>query len=126
MRLDILNQHAADMNLIVLWRDLGPVRRGHYIHDLGLIEMNTRLTRCQAVATYAHEIGHAIFGDRGHHPATEKRADQTGASLIITPDEYAEAEMHVGHHPAALAAELGVTPRLILAWRDWATRKKAA
>lgn len=119
MKLDLLYRHAADLGVEVEWHDLGPTRRGDYCDDLKVIRMNHRLTGWQATATLAHEIGHAIYGDRGHHPATERRADRMGASLVITPAEYRAAERLVGHHPGALAHELGVTPRLVLAWRDW-------
>lgn len=44
------------------------------------------------------------------------------AALLITTEEYAEAEQLVGDHPGALAQELGVTRRLVLAWRRWYDR----
>lgn len=107
------------MGLEVEWCDLGPRRRGHYLDDSREIQLNTRLTRAQATATLAHEVGHATFGDRCSTPANERRAWEYGAALIITLDEYAVAEELVGSHTGALADELGVTPILIEAWRRW-------
>lgn len=118
-RLDLLYQHAADLDLDVEWADLGPHRRGEYRDDEALIVLHQGLTRRQAIATLAHEIGHAVFGDRCSTPAVERRAWRYGASLIITPREYERAEALVGPHAGALALELEVTPKLIEAWRAW-------
>lgn len=119
----MLFAHAADLGLEVEWVDLGDMRRGQYHDDLALVILNRRLTRAQATSTLAHEVGHAVFGDRCSTPASERRADEYGASLIITREDYARAERLVGCHLGALAVELGVTPRLVGAWRRWqATR----
>lgn len=123
MRLDLLFAHCGDLGLTVEWADLGDIRRGHYLDDTGTIVLNHRLTRAQMTATLAHEIGHAVFGDRSTVPRLERRASEYGASLIITPRQYAAAEALVGSHPGALADELGVTPHLIEAWRRWAKRR---
>jgi hypothetical protein len=103
----------------VEWADLGDIRRGEYRDDHGLIVLNHRLTRAQATACLAHEVAHAVFGDRCSTPPVERRADEYGASLIISVRDYRKAERAVGHHSGALADELGVTPKLIEAWRRW-------
>lgn len=126
MRLDHLLEHAADLGLEVRWADLGDIRRGHYLRDLHLIVLNNRLTRAQATATLAHEIGHAVFGDRCSTPRAERRASEVGASLVIEVGEYERAERLVGPHLGALADELGVTPHLVEAWRRWYERHLAA
>ena len=119
MKIDLLHQYAGDMGLEVMVDDLGPHRRGAYLDDHRLILISPRLTVAQTVATLAHEIGHAAFRDRRTSERLEQRADQMGASLAIEAEEYALAESRVGCHPGALASELGVTPRLVLAWRTW-------
>lgn len=119
MKIDLLHRHAADMGVEIVLDDLGPCRRGAYLDDLRTIVISPRLTTAQTVATLAHEIGHAIFRDRQSTERLERRADQMGASLVIEPEEYSRAEEQVGCHPGALASELGVTPRLVLAWRHW-------
>ena len=124
VRLDLLFAHAADLGIDVDWADLGDHRRGFYFHDHRLIVLNRRLTRPQATAALAHEIGHATFGDRCSTPAAERRASEYGASLVITVKDYQSAERLVGHHPGALADELGVTPPLIEAWRRWYLRRR--
>lgn len=112
-------QHCADLGIEVEWADLGDRRRGEYHRDGDRIVVSLRLTRRQATATLAHELGHQRFGDRCSTPAGERRAWEYGAALLVTPAQYAAAEWAVGHHLAALAIELGVTPRLVEAWRRW-------
>lgn len=116
--------HAADLGVDVEWAHLGGVRRGEYRDQSRRIILEASLTRAQATATLAHEIGHAVFGDRCSTPRAEKRAWEYGAALIIAPEEYWHAERLVGPHPNALAAELEVTPRLVHAWRDWFSRAR--
>lgn len=118
-RLDHLYQHCADLGLSVEWGDLGQHRRGDYWRDGDRIRLSLRLTARQTVAVLAHEIGHHTFGDACSSPAAERRAWEYGAAMLITPAEYAAAEALVGHHKAALAIELEVTPKLIEAWRRW-------
>lgn len=102
---------------------MGDLRRGVYLDDFNLIILNNALTTNQATAALAHEIGHAVFGDRCTDPARERRADEYGASLIITVRDYKRAERLVGCHLGALADELEVTPRLVEAWRRWYQRQ---
>lgn len=118
-RLDLLFQHCADLDVMVEWADLGGRHHGFYRHRDDTIVLDLRLTRAQATACLAHELGHQRFGDTCSTPANERRAWQYGAALVITPREYERAEASVGHHLGALASELGVTPRLIEAWREW-------
>lgn len=118
-RLDRALQHCSDLGLDVDWQDLGDHRRGEYRRLRNRITINVRLTMAQAAATCGHELGHERFGDTCTTAANERRAWQYGAALLITPAEYRAAERLVGHHPAALALELGVTPKLIGAWREW-------
>ena len=118
-RLDEVLRHCADVGLQVEWADLGERIRGGYRWRDGVIVLSLRLTGAQAVATLVHEIGHARFGDRCSSPAGERRAWEYGAAFLIHPAEYRAAESIVGHHAAALAIELGVTPKLIEAWRRW-------
>ena len=118
-RLDVLLQHCVDLGVEVEWCNLGERQRGEYRDDRRLIVLHPVLTRRQCTATLAHEVGHAEFGDRCSTPAVERRAWEFGASLVISSRDYERAEALVGPHPAALAIELEVTPKLIEAWRRW-------
>lgn len=117
--LDVLFQHCADLNIEVDWADLGDKRHGEYHWQDDRIVLSPRLTAAQATACLAHELGHQKFGDRCSDPAAERRAWEYGAAFLIRPEEYRAAERLVGHHVSALAIELGVTPKLIEAWRRW-------
>jgi hypothetical protein len=118
-----LLQHCADLGIDVEWADLGSHRRGEYRAYSDRIVLSWLLTRRQANATLAHELGHRKFGDTCSQPARERRAWEYGAAMLITPGEYRAAEDLVGHHLSALAIELEVTPRLIEAWRRWWVRR---
>lgn len=118
-RLDLVFQHCADLGIDVEWADLGEYRHGEYHWQGDRIILSLRLTQAQAASTLAHELGHRRFGDTCSTPANERRAWEYGAALLITAEEYAAAEDLVGHHVSALAIELGVTVRLIQAWRRW-------
>lgn len=104
---------------MVEWKNLGPGRRGAYRLASDRIELGLHLTRRQAIATLAHELGHRRFGHGCSTPANERRAWEYGAALVISPIEYQAAEVQVGSSPQALAIELDVTPKLIEAWRRW-------
>lgn len=120
MKMDVLYRHAADLDLEVEWSTkLPPRRHGVYLDDQKRIVLNYRMTAAQALAALAHEIAHATFGDRCSTGPIERRADEFGATFIIDANEYAEAEAVVGPHPGAIARELGVTHRSVLAWRRW-------
>lgn len=121
MKFDLLLQHCADFGVEVEYDDLGNKRHGEYWHDLSLVVLNRRNTGAQMVAALAHEVGHMAWAENGK-TARCARADEAGASLIIAPWEYEAAESAVGSHAGALADELGVTRRMVLAWRRWYAR----
>lgn len=92
---------------ITIRSDLGPINR-----------------RC----TLAHELGHHVQGDaptpdRHTYSRQERRAWEWAATFLIDAETYRQAELTVGCHPGALAAELGVTVHLIKVWRTM-TRKR--
>lgn len=115
--------HCADLGIPIEWEDMGPRRRGKCQVGQGRIVLNPRMTLVQAGDTLGHEIGHWVFGDTMSTPRNERRAWEFAASIMVTRFEYEMAERVVGHHPNALAAELGVTPKLVEAWRRWWLRR---
>jgi hypothetical protein len=121
VKFDLLLRHAADLGVDVDYANLSPTRHGEYRHHESLIVLNRRCTAAQMLSALAHEIGHAVACDHGTK-ANHAKADEYGAALIITPAEYAAAEAEVGEHAGALAEYLGVTRRLVLAWRRWYAR----
>jgi hypothetical protein len=111
--------HCAALGIDVEWVDLGEKRRGEYRRHKNLISLNWRMTLAQSAAACGHELGHERYGDTCTTTANDRRAWEYGAGLLITPEEYAEAEDFVGDHLGALAIELGVTVPMIRAWRRW-------
>lgn len=77
----------------------------------------------ETVCAVAHELGHAHYGDGisvdvVRDVRQERRADRWAARLLISEADYRMAEVLVGSHAGALAAELGVTVEFINIWRD--------
>lgn len=73
--------------------------------------------------TAAHELGHAELCHFANpppwlHPRQEREADEYAARLLITPQEYRDAENAYGPHPGAIANELNTTVELVNIWRD--------
>ena len=97
------------MGVRVVWTDLGGAAHGYYRDSERLIVLDLCLAESAEVSVLSHEIGHAHYGDVGHDPAQEARADRWAARRLIDPAEYAQAEEMVGPHPGALAMELGVS-----------------
>lgn len=121
MKFDLLLRHAADLGVDVDYADLGPTRFGEYRDWESRIILNVNNRADQMLSTLGHEITHAVWRENGK-TARCARADEGSAALIISPAEYAEAEREVGEHAGALADYLGVTRRIILAWRRWYAR----
>lgn len=83
------------------------------------IIISKHLDPATARCTLAHELGHAILGHDCSTPIAEREADRWAAKTLLTPAEVHQAAQEVGGHPAAIAAELGVTPHLLATW--WKT-----
>lgn len=77
---------AHELGCSIYWADLGTHRRGEYDWRIHAIGLNTRLCGFQVVKTLGHELGHAMFGDRGYGVARqEQRADRVGSLLSAVP-----------------------------------------
>jgi Zn-dependent peptidase ImmA (M78 family) len=125
--LDDMLEIAARRGVRVAWRPLGR-RHGEY-HSSGLILLDPRRSLTVQRVTLAHELGHAHHGhvrteDPVQHARQERLADEHAAGLLIDDYAYALAEQTVGHHPGALARELGVTTGIITAWQSRARRTR--
>lgn len=102
--------------------------KGLYVAESRLITLREGMGWRKLRSTFAHELGHAINDDQPIDDPIlrlrqERRADEIAAQLLIAPCSYLNAEKTVGHHPGALAIELGVTTHIIQAWRDLHERK---
>lgn len=113
--------HAEDLGLTVIEKRLHGTRRGEYWHDQQLVILRTGLSQRAARSTLAHEVAHALAGDKPTmfgplHRRAEIRASRTAATWLVDADEYVAAEqLHAGHLPA-IAYELNVTPKVLEDW----------
>ncbi len=113
--------HADAIQVRVEMAKLTAGRKGEYRWDEHLIILRPGMSTCQERCTLAHEIQHALAGDKGNvfgpiHRKQELLADRRAAHMLITPLEYARAEHIHGPHAGALAHELNVTVHMIQAW----------
>lgn len=89
-----------------------------------VISLREGLGPINRVCSLAHELGHAALGHYAGddipewlYSRQEKEAEEWAAKLLISTADYARAEQLYGSHPGILARELGVTVRLVEAWR---------
>lgn len=74
----------------------------------------------------AHEFAHAERGDTGHQsPYVEALCDERAAALLLTEEEYREAESTCDSE-AAIAAYLGTSIRVVRAFQRHLTKKLQA
>ncbi len=123
-----LEQLAAQLGATIVTHDGG--EKGRY-YGHGIISLRRGLGPKNYRCTLAHELAHHSLG---HDPAAtgwvhdrqERQANEWAARLLISPTEYQLAEQLYGPHPAHLAAELGVTVKVLKTWTSIYERKLAA
>lgn len=64
----------------------------------------------------AHELGHAHYGHICSSPGAERQADEWAAQQLLDANDVAAVGLECEGSPAAMAAELGVTPHLLALW----------
>ena len=101
---------------LIYTNDLPPQRLGCYLDDERTILIRATLHGSLEMETLAHEYVHAVYRDRTKHPAVEWRAWREAARLLVDDDAYAAAE-RISHDAGYIARELGVTIRIIEAYR---------
>lgn len=73
----------------------------------------------RALCILAHEYAHALLGHSGPQSRwCEDEADRVAARLLISPENYARAGRLHGSSVTGIADELGVTVRLVCAYRE--------
>lgn len=123
-----LEQLAAQLGATIVTHDGG--EKGRY-YGHGIISLRRGLGPKNYRCTLAHELAHHSLG---HDPAAtgwvhdrqERQANEWAARRLISPTEYQLAEQLYGPHPAHLAAELGVTVKVLKTWTSIYERKLAA
>lgn len=115
-----LDHLAEALNCRVIETDnLDPGLNALYLHHHRAIVIRRDLDPYTRRSCLAHELAHCFHGDEEHDdPRLERRANQWASRLLISEDEYAAAEQIHGPHPQAIAWELGVTPDVVITWRE--------
>lgn len=119
MDLGELIARVEDAGISLRWTRFTRINAG-WDADRRTIWLDDRLeaTPRRAVCVLAHEFGHALLGHVGPQgPAGEARADMVAAGLLINVEAYADLE-RAGYDHATIAAELGVTERLLDVFRQ--------
>ncbi|MDF7641755.1 ImmA/IrrE family metallo-endopeptidase [Bifidobacterium sp. ESL0784] len=105
----------------VLVLPMGKGFKGAYDFERDTIYLSDKLTDVQHRCVLAHELSHAIHGDKGcrnSHDVVELRADVEAAKMLIDQADYMQAEQCCDN-PTWIARELGVTVDLVRAYRYW-------
>lgn len=99
------------MGINVLHR---PIKSAHglWLPEHNTIIIRTGLRRIHERVVLAHELGHAIHGHNCDDPKQELQANIFAAKYLIDPDTIPKLEAWRDDE-GALAAELGVTQRLL-------------
>ncbi|MHC9566425.1 ImmA/IrrE family metallo-endopeptidase [Corynebacterium diphtheriae] len=64
----------------------------------------------------AHELGHAHHGHNCSTPGAERQADEWAAQQLLDVGDVEAVGLECEGSAAAMAAELGVTPHLLVLW----------
>lgn len=64
----------------------------------------------------AHELGHAHYGHNCSTPGAERQADEWAAQQLLDVGDVEVVGWECEGSAAAMAAELGVTPHLLVLW----------
>ncbi|APE12361.1 hypothetical protein BO226_17665 [Rhodococcus sp. 2G] len=126
--LERLHQAVAAAGLIVVEGDIPSSEPARYYPSHRCIVLRAGMRRDETVSVLAHELGHHHYGHRCapddlSQVRQERQADEYAAELLISAAEYKAAESLYGPHDGAIAHHLGVTTRIVQAWRDaWSRR----
>lgn len=103
--------HAENLGIEVIER---PIRtaNGLWIPDHNVIVLKSGMRAIHKRTTLAHELGHACLGHRDDRPKHEVLADRFAAERLIDHEHLLELGRWA-ECPAQVAAELGVTHRIL-------------
>lgn len=127
-----LDQWAAELGVVIVETSrLHPSLNACYHHGARRVFVSGRIDGVTRRCAIAHELGHAVYGheraeDERYSKRQEDQADLWALGQLITVESYRLAELTVGHHPGAIAAELRVTPDYVQLWRLLYERKSIA
>src|SRR5699024_5348759 len=94
---------------------------GAYIQSHQLIVLEKRLAPIQRRSTLMHELGHAYYEHTESTARTEREASEWAARQMIPACEFNRLT-RLYDSPIAVAFELGVLPRDVVNYAEWAKR----
>ena len=106
-------QHAESIGVTVVSRPLEHANE-LWFPDRRMIILKSGMRPAHQRNALAHGVAHAVLGHRDDRPKHERQADRYAAWHLIDPRELAALGAWA-RDPGQLAAELGVTRRLLLA-----------
>lgn len=105
MNVQLVYSKRLDVSLNAAWH---PATR--------VILIRHNLDPATRVCAIAHELGHAHYGHNCSNEQAEREADEWAALHLLDFRTVKAAAYACEHNPGAIAAELGVTPRLLAVW----------
>lgn len=115
MRQKLLKE-ARRQGVTIIYGVLPPPYWSLYRPARELIIVNRGLVLPQENVAIGHELGHHHKGHDCTNPQNEAQAWRWAAGFMVDPQEYARAEA-INPHPASIALELDLTPKLIIEWQ---------
>ena len=107
MNIHLIRSKRLDVSLNAAWH---PTSR--------TILIRNNLDPTTRVCAIAHELGHAHYGHDCSDPRFERAADMWAAKQLLNNRVTPALLQEYRDMPGALAAELGVTPKLLQLWLD--------
>ena len=104
-------EHAERAGIEVLYRNIRTANSCWY-PEHNLIVMRQGMRHVQTRSALAHEMGHVTYGHTDDRPKHEVQADRWAADMLIDKEQVSTLLEWVPDS-ARLAAELGVTTRLV-------------
>lgn len=115
-RLDALIEHAGVS--VITTKNLSPDLNACYLSETNTIYVRKGLDPVTRVCAIAHELGHAFYGHDCSNPRFERVADAWAARKLLNGRVSFDLMREYRDAPGALAAELGVSPRLLMVWLE--------
>lgn len=127
LTIDELLELAGRLGVRVVTHGAGP--KGWFDRDSSTISVHSALRGANLRCTLAHELAHAMAGDRmTGNPFFDRRmeraADVAAASMLIDCETYRELEALHDGRAGAIARELGVTVELLEFWKSYIATKQ--
>lgn len=118
----MLYKLVEELGVELVYTDLPPEYNGLYDRATHAVYVQEGLAYRLHRHTLAHELGHAYYGDAPSpfgpvNWKQERRANEWAALRLIQREAYKRAELIRGGHVGAMAYELGVIDKTVVAYQ---------